>query len=146
MIALWLAAALAATDTIRIPVQVDQQGSTVAFVTDGNGDVQQEAANFCSRHLSGTDQAECTSMLMQQVATMQKLRLEAQESLPGISFTVQTPEGQQRRFTHEEGANPAEEADAFCELHFSKVPRSDCVEAMLKNAQTALDEAQGQAA
>ena len=142
LLALLPACALA-SDTIKIPIQVDQRGTTIPFVTNAGDDVLQEAALFCSKHLSGTDLKECTQQLAAQVSTVRGLRTEAQASLPGLSFTVRNHEGKEVRFSHEQGANPAVEAEAFCELHFSGVPLHDCVEAMLKNAEMALKEAAG---
>ena len=68
------------------------------------------------------------------------MRTEAQDSLPGLSFTVRNDAGDEVRFSHEEGTNPAEEAELFCELHFSAVPLHDCVQAMLQNAEAALQD------
>ena len=43
-------------------------------------------------------------------------------------------------FTHEAGADPAEEARVFCQEHFPQNPETDCVDAMLWNAKAAFDE------
>lgn len=132
-----------AADTIKLPVQVDQQGTTIPFVTDADDDVLLEAKNFCTKHLSGVpDLEECAQSLAAQVKTVRDLRVEAQNSLPGLSFNVRNDAGEEVRFSHEEGANPAEEAEAFCIVHYSAVPLNDCVQAMLQNAQMALEEAQ----
>ena len=147
------AASAAADDTIRIPLKPGS--TTVAFVVDGQADVHQEAATFCSTHLSGAAQDECASTLVHQVSTRRRLRQESaggrKGGMPEISFDVRTPDGQERRFTHEEGSNPAQEAEAFCELHFSSnVPFlrrgafiESCVETMLEKAQKALNEKLG---
>ena len=68
-------------------------------------------------------------------------RMAAQNDLPGLSFTVRNQAGEELRFTHEEGASPADEARSFCADHFESVPQSACVEQMLRSAQRALEEA-----
>tara|TARA_B110001452_G_C14926527_1_gene323995 strand:- start:51 stop:533 length:483 start_codon:yes stop_codon:yes gene_type:complete len=144
LLALTLCSVAFAADTIKLPVQVDQQGATIPFVTDAGDDVLLEAKRFCAKHMSGMpDQEECAATLAAQVDTVRDLRTAAQDSLPGLSFTVRNDAGEEVRFSHEEGANPAVEAEAFCELHYSAVPLNDCVQAMLQNAQRALEEAAG---
>ena len=133
----------AVADDLRIPIQVDQSGKSIYFVTNEASDVELEAARFCRAHLSGMDEHECTQQLVTQASTLRGVREEAQQSLPGLSFTVRNPKGQELTFVHEQGANPADEAAAFCSEHFRGVPTPQCVEAMLKNAQMALQEATG---
>ena len=78
--------------------------------------------------------------MLQATETLARLRLRAQKDLPGISFMVGTPEGEVR-FDHESGENPINEAGAFCKRYFQDTPRSKCVEAMLVNAEKAMEEA-----
>lgn len=138
---LLLASALAAAeDTIKIPIEVDQKGKSIYFVTDADSNVLQEAVQFCMAHLPGMPQEDCASKLVEQVATVRSLREEAQAKIPGITFTVRDLQGQEHRFVHDEGANPRHEARAFCQLHFATVSEPECVEAMLSNAQKALEE------
>lgn len=63
-------------------------------------------------------------------------------TLPGLTFTVTDPHGEQVRFVHEEGQNPADESRDFCQNNFPEAPETECVEAMLANAQKALEEVQ----
>ena len=88
---------------------------------------------------------ECAQNLVAEATAMRKKaadeRLAAQNDLPGLSFTVRNQAGDELRFTHEEGANPADEARAFCAEHFEAVPPSACVEQMLRSAQRSLEEA-----
>jgi CYTH domain-containing protein len=135
-----LASAVAADDTIRIPIQVDQQGKTINFVINEQSHVELEARRFCSAHLPGMDEDECLKALLSQVETVRKVRHESQMQLPGIKFDVQNFRGDKVTFMHEEGANPNTEAREFCQLHFAGVPEDECVEAMLQNAQRALEE------
>ena len=127
-------------DTIKLPVEVDQQGKTIYFVTDATSDVMAEAGTFCGAHLPNAPLAECVEKLVEQVATVRKLRHDATLSLPGITFTVNKANGVAVKFVHEEGANPADEAREFCQLHFPGADEGKCVEAMLQNAAKALDE------
>ena len=46
-------------ETVRIPVQVDQAGTSIFFAVSANDDVAIAAVRFCSTHLPGTDQEEC---------------------------------------------------------------------------------------
>ena len=133
--------AVAQKDSIKIPVQVDQAGKSIYFVTDATSDVAAEAARFCRAHLPGTELTECADKLAMQVETVRQLRLENQQALPGLSFTVRNPDGELLQFVHEEGANPLDEASEFCRLHFARVSEDECVQAMLQNAQKALEEA-----
>merc|ERR1711968_313146 len=134
--------ASAQSNVLKIPVTVDQQGKSIYFVTDEDSDVLAEANRFCSAHLPTVDADECAANLYSQVAILRKERAEAQFALPGLTFTVNNANGETVRFVHEEGANPADEARAFCQEHFPSAPESDCVEAMLQNAKRALDEIQ----
>ena len=128
--------------TLKIPVEVDRAGKQIYFVTDSDSNVALEAARFCAAHFKKrVDLEECASKLEDQVDTIRKLRREAQNNLPGISFTVANRLGKSLKFVHEEGANPGDEARAFCAEHFAEVPESECVDAMLQNAKKALDEA-----
>ena len=129
-------------ETVRIPVQVDQAGTSTFFAVSANDDVAIAAVRFCSTHLPGTDQKECAQQLVSQISIMKGLRDEAQQALPGISFVVRSPSGAELRFVHEEGANPAVEAQSFCRVHYESVPNGKCVEAMLKNMQRAFMEVQ----
>ena len=132
--------AVAAADTIKIPVEVDQQGKTKYFVTDSESVVPNEARQFCAAHLPGMPQSECVDRLVEQVSAIRKMRSEAQQSLPGITFTVNNAQGVAVKFIHEEGNDPSEEARDFCAEHFPNAPMDQCVEAMLANAGKALDE------
>lgn len=133
--------AAAQTDSIKIPVQVDQVGKSIYFVTDASSNVAAEAARFCRAHLPATELSECAEQLVAQVETVRQLRLETQQNLPGLSLSVRSPEGEELRFVHEEGANPLEEAEDFCRRHFARVSVSKCIQAMMRNAQMALEEA-----
>ena len=140
LLGLLVVAAASADDAVKIPVQVDQAGKTIYFVTDADSNVPLEAVRFCATHLPTVTSEECANNLVEQVTTVRSLRAEAQQQLPGISFTLKNSQGESLRFVHEEGADPAEEARTFCEAHFDAVPQSDCVEHMLKSAARALDE------
>lgn len=129
-------------ETVRIPVQVDQAGTSIYFAVSANDDVAIAAVRFCSTHLPATDQEECAQQLVSQVSIMNGLRDEAQQALPGISFVVRSPTGAELRFVHKEGANPNVEAQSFCRVHYKSVPSGECVEAMLKNMQRAFVEVQ----
>lgn len=131
----------AADDTIRIPIQVDQAGRTVDFASAADADVAAEAAAFCVEHLPMAPRDECATNLVEQVRILRGVRAKAAGTLPGLSFNVQDENGQQVKFTHVEGQNPAEEVHEFCEAHFPSIDSDSCAEAMLKNAQKALDEA-----
>ena len=141
----WLALACSehpASDVIKLPVQVDQQGTTKYFATDASSDVYFEARKFCETHLHTINTEECVNNLVNQVTILHKERLEAMTALPGITFTVNDANGNTIRFVHEEGANPQDEARAFCLDHFANVPEHECIEAMLENAKRALEEIQ----
>ena len=129
-------------ETVRIPVQVDQAGTSIFFAVSAYDDVAIAAVRFCSAHLPGTDQEECAQQLVSQISIMRGLRDEAQQALPSISFVVRSPTGEELRFVHEEGANPAVEAQSFCREHYESVPSGKCVEAMLENMQRAFVEVQ----
>ena len=129
-----------AENVIRLPVQVDQSGKTIYFVTDADSDIEEEAARFCAAHLRTVNQDECVGNLVAQVGSIRKARQEAAHELPGLTFTVNNHAGETITFVHEEGADPAAEAKVFCAEHFSQVAESDCVEAMLRNAARALEE------
>ena len=131
-----------AQNVIKLPVQVDQQGKSIYFVTDADSDVAAEAVEFCRVHLPTVDTADCAANLEQQVKLLRHERAKAQSQLPGLTFTVNNEQGEELRFTHEEGADPAYEAKLFCLEHFGGVPEKDCVEHMLQNAKRALDEIQ----
>jgi len=133
--------AVAADDTLRVPVQVDQSGKQIYFVVDGQSNVPMESAKFCSAHLPMVDPDECASQLSSKVAETRDSQFEAQNLLPGLSFSVRNHEGETIRFVHQEGVNPALEMRAFCAEHFEQVPEGECVEVMLRNAQMALEEA-----
>ena len=111
------AAGVSAQNTLKMPVQVDQSGKTLYLVTTESSDVLLEALRFCAAHLPSLELDECARNLAAEEAAMRAKsavdRDTAQSSLPGLSFTVQSPEGELLRFTHEEGANPADEARAF---------------------------------
>ena len=130
---------------LKIPVQVDQAGKMMYFVVEEDSNLYAEAVRFCAAHLPSLDAAECVQNLVTEVTAMREKtkgeRVAAQNSLPGLSFSVRNHAGEELRFTHEEGANPASEARAFCALHFESVPESACVESMLQSAQRALEEA-----
>jgi hypothetical protein len=143
MVLLLPVAASGKEDTIKLPVQVDQQGKTIHFVVDATSDVPAEASRFCAAHLKLMPRSECVANLVDQVKAIRKLRLEAAVSLPELSFTVNDPHGVVQRFVHEEGADPAEESRVFCQQHFPDADESQCVEAMLGNAQQALEEIRG---
>ena len=132
----------AAEDELKIPIEVDQQGKQIYFVTDATSDVFVEAAKFCAAHLRGMPANECRQKLVAEVEGVRKQRREAALSMPALTFTVQDPHGDTQRFFHEEYADPAEESRAFCRKHFDfpEVDESACVEAMLQNAQRALEE------
>ena len=130
----------AADNVIKLPVQVDQQGKTIHFVTSADSDVAAEARRFCIAHMRTVNTEECTAQLVSQVDLLREERLKAQLSIPGLSFTVNNHAGEAIQFAHEEGANPADEARHFCSLHFPDAPESDCVDAMLKNAMRAFDD------
>ena len=111
------AAGASAQYTLKMPVQVDQSGKTLYLVTTESSDVLLEALRFCAAHLPSLELDECARNLAAEEAAMRAKsavdRDTAQSSLPGLSFTVQSPEGELLRFTHEEGANPADEARPF---------------------------------
>ena len=111
------AAGASAQNTLKMPVQVDQSGKTLYLVTTESSDVLLEALRFCAAHLPSLELDECARNLAAEEAAMRAKsavdRDTAQSSLPGLSFTVQSPEGELLRFTHEEGANPADEARPF---------------------------------
>lgn len=132
----------AADGTIKLPVEVDQSGKSIYFVTDASSDVVAEAALFCQTHLPAAPSNDCIAKLVEQVATIRKMRQDAAQQLPGITFTVNDPYGNAQRFVHEEGADAADEARAFCAEHFPQTDEGKCVEAMLQNAARALDEVQ----
>lgn len=143
----WLALGLmsfhgaeAADGTIKLPVEVDQSGKSIYFVVNDHSDVVAEAERFCAAHLSASPRDDCVSKLAKEVYNIRKMREDAANSLPGITFTVNDPQGVSRRFVHEEGANPATEAATFCAEYFPQADESKCVEAMLQNAAKALDE------
>lgn len=142
--ALWLLCASHACaqeeDIIKLPVEVDQQGKTIYFVTHAASDVAADALTFCSAHLPTLDAADCASNLEGQVALLRKERAAAAAQLPGLSFTVNNAAGETIKFVHEEGASPADEARHFCREHFEDVDESSCIDAMLQNAKRALDE------
>lgn len=128
-------------DVLKIPVTVDQAGKSIYFVTDASSDVAAEAARFCRAHLPTLEVADCAEELEKQVQTVRTLRRDAQLTLPGISFSVRSPEsGEELRFVHEEGADPVAEATEFCKLHFPNISEKECIPTMLRNAQEALDE------
>lgn len=131
--------------TLKVPVQVDQSGKMMYFVVEDHSNIYAAAVRFCAAHLPSLDAAECVQNLVAEVTAIQEKaaseREAAQSSLPGLSFSVQNEAGEELRFTHEEGANPADEAREFCALHFESVPESACVESMLQSAQRALEEA-----
>ena len=126
--------------TIKIPIQVDQQGKQIYFVVHKDSDVTLEALRFCKAHLPTVDRNECISHLMQQVATVRDLRQEAIDKLPGMRFTVNDPSGKAQEFVHSEGADPREESRSFCQEHFPQANEGECIEAMLSNAARALDD------
>ena len=130
-------------DVLKLPIEVDQQGKTIYFVTNARSDVIAEAATFCAAHLRGMPADDCVTKLVEQVNAVRKLRAESALSLPGLTFTVTDPYGQVQRFTHEEYADPSEESRLFCRRHFPDADESECVQAMLQNAQRALEEIQG---
>ena len=143
----WLALGLlsfhgaeAADGTIKLPVEVDQSGKSIYFVVNDHSDVVAEAERFCAAHLSASPRDDCVSKLAKEVDNIREMREDAANSLPGITFTVNDPQGVSRRFVHEEGANPATEAATFCAEYFPQADESKCVEAILQNAAKALDE------
>ena len=140
LLAMLLLSLSEAEDTIRLPVEVDQQGTTVPFVTDASSDLPTEAEKFCAAHLRLMPKAECIANLIEQVNAIRKVRTEAAMSLPGLTFTVNDPYGATQRFVHEEFADPAQESLEFCRQHFPDAEERACVEAMLANAQRALEE------
>ena len=149
MLMLLLAQGIAQQGKISIPVQVDQAGHTLDFVVDDSSDILLEAEHFCktiaevwkkSVYVDQHTQEQCEAHLIHSVKTQRDARQKAQDSLPGLSFTVTRGDGEQLRFVHEEGANPADEAAAFCAEHFAEVAQEACVESMLRNAQKAYEE------
>lgn len=64
-------------DSIKLPVEVDQQGKTIYFVTDESSDVRAEAERFCRAHLRQAPLDDCTLKLVEQVGTIRNMRLEA---------------------------------------------------------------------
>ena len=110
---------MAAEDTIKLPVEVDQQGRTIHFTTNAESEVAAEAARFCAAHLRAMPSGECVAKLVEQVKAVREARTQAALSLPGLTFTVQNAQGETLRFVHEELADPAEESREFCRQHFS---------------------------
>lgn len=131
-----------APDEVSVPVEVDQQGTTIQFTVAGDTDGYYEALEFCAAHLKTLDTDKCAHSLLNKVSILRKQRIEAIQELPGITFTVNDAKGNTLRFIHNEGANPANEAKAFCLDHFANVPERECVDAMMQNAKRALDEIQ----
>ena len=121
---------------------MDQAGRNIDFVVDDDtSDVQMEASLFCNTHMPAADAQECVDHLEHLVETHRGVRRQAQANLPGLSFTVRSPTSSFLRFVHEEGANPGDEAAAFCAEHFTEVSEEECVEEMLRNMQKAYEEA-----
>ena len=128
---------------VRIPIQVSQDGTTVDFIADpAKDDLADAVIRFCARHLKLMDTAECSETLLTQVTTLEQARAEAQNNLPSVSFSVRTggEKGEEVRFAHVRGSDPAQEAEQFCALHFSQAPSAACVNQMLENMQRALEE------
>ena len=87
-LALSLALALShgAEDVIKIPVQIDQEGTTMDFVTDSDSDVYTEALRFCRRNVPIVPKFnECANKLLQQVEALRRERREAIDALPDIT-------------------------------------------------------------
>jgi hypothetical protein len=112
-VVLAVGAAVAADDTLRVPVQVDQSGKQIYFVVDRQSNVPAEAARFCAVHLPMADSDECASQLSSKVAETRDRQFEAQNLLPGLSFSVRNHDGETVRFVHQEGVNPTVEMRSF---------------------------------
>ena len=140
LLLLAMAARCQEEQVIKLPVQVDQKGKQIYFVTNADSDVLEEALEFCHAHLPTVDAVSCAEQLESQVALLREERKKAAQRLPGLKFTVNNAAGETIQFIHEEGADPADEARHFCREHFEGVDESQCIEAMLENAKRALDE------
>jgi hypothetical protein len=131
----------------RFPIQVAQDGTAVEFVYDSaKDDLAASVINFCAKHLPGADVKDCSENLLDQVGAYDDFREESLQLLPSLSFAVNTgAAGQQEkkeelRFAHVVGNNPADEAEAFCGLHFPLAPLQACVNQMLENMEQAMHE------
>ena len=127
-------------------------GTTIDFRAGDSSDTDTEklfrnAALFCEAHLHEAPEefVACAQKLVEQVKQIRETRTKAMELLPGLSFTVSDEFGHQIKFVHEEGANPFDEAKAFCLEHFPHAkPLEKCVDTMLRNAGQALDDIKAQ--
>ena len=89
---------LAAENVIKLPVQVDQAGKTIYFVTNADSDVLAEALQFCEAHMKHVDVMSCAEKLESQVAVIRNERETAAAQIPGLSFTVNNAAGETIRF------------------------------------------------
>ena len=101
-------------------------------------DAAVEATKWCRLYLPKT--TECVALLVSQTEELALARRGAQLDLPGLSMTVHNQKGDEVRFSHEAGADPLIECQAFCDKHFPQVTLQACTTQMLTNLQEAFEE------
>ena len=73
--------------------------------------------------------------------TLERVRRDTISELPSLSFSVSTPALGNVKFFHVAGADPREEAERFCVVHFTSASLDACVNSMLESMQEAYEEA-----